>query len=61
MKTALFPGSFDPFTIGHKNIIDRSLNLFDLIIIGIAKNVNKPERYFSIEITKKSIEEIYSQ
>lgn len=45
---ALFPGTFDPFTIGHENIVRRSLNLFDQIIIGIGKN-NSKNTLFSIE------------
>ncbi len=47
---ALFAGSFDPFTIGHKDIIDRSLPLFDRIIIGIGYNVSKNYMYTSEEI-----------
>ncbi len=47
---ALFAGSFDPFTIGHKDIIDRSLPLFDRIIIGIGYNVSKHYIYSSEEI-----------
>ncbi len=47
---ALFAGSFDPFTIGHKDIIDRSLPLFDCIIIGIGYNVSKHYMYTSEEI-----------
>ncbi|MBR1809932.1 MAG: pantetheine-phosphate adenylyltransferase [Paludibacteraceae bacterium] len=38
MKTAIFPGSFDPFTIGHADIVQRALSLFDNIIIGIGTN-----------------------
>ena len=44
MKTAVFPGSFDPFTIGHKDIADRALRIFDRLIIGIGYNINKPGR-----------------
>ena len=40
-RIALFPGTFDPITIGHVNIIERSLQLFDEIIIGIGHNANK--------------------
>ena len=47
-KIALFPGSFDPFTKGHEDIVLRALSLFDEIIIGIGTNVNK-KRYFSVE------------
>lgn len=41
MKTAVFPGSFDPFTIGHKDIADRALRIFDRLIIGIGYNIHK--------------------
>jgi pantetheine-phosphate adenylyltransferase len=40
-RIALFAGSFDPFTIGHKSIVDRALGLFDKIIIGIGVNTAK--------------------
>ena len=40
-RIALFAGSFDPFTIGHKSIVDRGLNLFDEIVIGIGINQAK--------------------
>ena len=43
MKTGLFTGSFDPFTIGHDNIVRRALPLFDKVVIGVVgDNVNKP-------------------
>ena len=41
MKKAIFPGSFDPFTLGHLDILKRSLLLFDEIIVGVGKNINK--------------------
>ena len=41
MKKAIFPGSFDPFTLGHLGILKRSLLLFDEIIVGVGKNINK--------------------
>ncbi len=46
-KIALFPGSFDPFTMGHYDIVKRGLELFDEIIIGIGTNTTK-KRYFEI-------------
>jgi pantetheine-phosphate adenylyltransferase len=57
-RIALFPGTFDPITIGHLDIIDRSLPLFDKLIIGIGRNANK-EPMFSDEQRKSWIKEIY--
>lgn len=56
-KTALFPGSFDPFTKGHEDIVNRSLNLFDEVVIGIGKNTLK-SRYIPIEKMIEKIEEV---
>lgn len=47
-RIALFPGSFDPFTKGHEDIVLRGLQLFDEIIIAIGYNSNKNNRYFEI-------------
>ena len=41
MKKAIIPGSFDPFTNGHKDIVDQALNVFDEIIIAVGKNSSK--------------------
>ena len=40
-RTAIFPGSFDPFTRGHAALVDEALNLFDRVIIGIGNNTSK--------------------
>ena len=48
MKTAIFPGSFDPFTKGHYDIVVRSLELFDKVIIAIGHNSEKNRRYFEL-------------
>ena len=40
-KIALFPGSFDPFTRGHKDLVDRGLQIFDRIVIGVGRNYSK--------------------
>ena len=49
-RVALFPGSFDPFTKGHEDIVLRGLELFDEIIIAIGYNTQKSVRYFEIEL-----------
>ena len=48
MKRAIFPGTFDPFTLGHLDILNRSKLIFDEIIIGIGKNSDK-KTMFSIK------------
>jgi pantetheine-phosphate adenylyltransferase len=57
-RIGLFPGTFDPITIGHQDIINRSLPLFDKLFIGIGRNVNK-EPMFSVEQRLEWIREIY--
>lgn len=48
-KIALFPGSFDPFTKGHEDIVLRGLKLFDEIIIAVGYNSKKQNRYIPID------------
>lgn len=48
-RIALFPGSFDPFTKGHQDIVLRGLSLFDEIIIAIGYNSAKNQRYFPMD------------
>ena len=48
MKTAIYPGTFDPITYGHIDVIKKSLNIFDRVIIATTDNINK-DYYFSIE------------
>ncbi len=61
MKKAVFPGSFDPFTLGHLDVLRSSLRLFDQVIIAVGYNVQK-SGYFTVEermeIVKKSVEGI---
>mgnify|MGYP001553650664 CR=1 FL=1 len=57
-RICLFPGTFDPVTLGHVDIIDRALPLFDKIVVGIGLNAAK-EPMFSAEQRKKWIAEIY--
>jgi len=55
MKRAVFPGSFDPITLGHIDIINRSLLLFEEIIVAIGVNADK-KYMFSLEDRKKQLE-----
>lgn len=58
MKRALFPGSFDPLTLGHYDIIKRGIKLFDEIVVAIG--VNSAKKYmFSLEERKQFIEEAF--
>ncbi len=59
MKKAVFPGSFDPVTLGHTDIIDRALPLFDEIILAIGVNADK-KYMFSLEDRVRFLEETYS-
>ena len=58
MRRAVFPGSFDPLTLGHKDIIDRALPLFDEIIIAIGTNSSK-KYMFDLEKRKDFIRKTY--
>lgn len=56
-KIALFPGSFDPFTNGHLNIVERATKIFDQVIIGIFTNTNKTALFSleeKLELTKEA-------
>jgi len=58
MKKAVFPGSFDPITLGHFDIIKRGISLFDEIVIAIGVNADK-KYMFSLEDRKRFIEEAF--
>jgi pantetheine-phosphate adenylyltransferase len=57
-RIALFPGTFDPFTIGHHSLVRRGLELVDEIVISIGVNDNK-QSYFSIDQRLESIRNLY--
>lgn len=57
-KIALFPGSFDPFTIGHESIVMRGIPLFDKIIIGIGTHSSK-KQFLSYDTRKKLINQCF--
>ena len=48
MKTAVYPGTFDPITYGHIDVIKKSLNIFDRIVVATTNNTDK-DYFFSIE------------
>jgi len=58
-RIALFPGSFDPFTKGHEDIVLRGLQLFDEIIIAIGYNAQKSSRYFEISFMVERIQDAF--
>lgn len=60
-RVALFPGSFDPFTKGHQDIVLRGLELFDEIIIAIGYNSQKDQRYFKIDFMIEKIQETFAK
>ena len=57
-RTAIYPGSFDPFTFGHLDIIERGSKVFDKMIVAVAHNVSK-KTTFSIEERVEILEEIF--
>lgn len=61
MIRVLYPGSFDPITYGHMNIVEQSCYLFDEVVIAIMKNPNKNNGFFTFEERLEVIKELYSK
>ncbi len=59
-RIAIFPGSFDPFTIGHESIVQRALPIFDKIVIMIGYNANK-QSFYPIEKRLKWINQVFQE
>lgn len=57
-KIAVFPGSFDPFTIGHEAIVKKALSLFDEIIIAVGANALK-KSFYTLETRKEMIAKVF--
>ena len=56
-KIAVYPGSFDPFTNGHLDVVDRALSIFDRVVVAVAANPEKRQPLFTVEERIKLIEE----
>jgi len=61
MTKVLYPGSFDPITLGHMNIIKQASNLFDEVIIAVMQNPLKKSGFFTIEERTEIIKELYQK
>ncbi|HAN31715.1 MAG TPA: pantetheine-phosphate adenylyltransferase [Myxococcales bacterium] len=59
LKTAFYPGSFDPITNGHIDIMRRGLNVFDRVIVGLAQNISK-QAFFTLEERIELIETVFA-
>lgn len=57
-KIAVFPGSFDPFTRGHEEVVHKALQIFDKVVIGIGVNAEK-KRYFSATLIREKVSELF--
>lgn len=58
-RVAVFPGTFDPFTVGHEAVVRRALNIFDKIVIAVGKNVAK-KTLFTIEQRMNMIGDVFA-
>ncbi len=57
-KSAIYPGSFDPFTNGHKNVIERGVKVFDEVVVAVAHNTSK-KTIFTLEERVEILKEIF--
>ncbi len=57
-KVAVFPGSFDPITVGHEAIIRKGLDIFDEIIVAIGANASK-KNFFSLEVRQAMLRKVF--
>ena len=61
MTRVLYPGSFDPITKGHMNVIKQASDLFDEVIIAVLQNSSKKTRLFTIEERLEIIKKLYKE
>ena len=59
-RLGVFPGTFDPFTNGHKELVDEALKLFDSIIIAVGHGATKPRTLFTLEERLSTIREVFA-
>lgn len=59
MKKAFFAGSFDPFTVGHKSIVDRALGLFDSVVVAVGDNSAKAP-FQTVDERRSAISRVYA-
>lgn len=57
---AIYPGSFDPITNGHVDLVNRTLRVFDRVVVAIATNPDKDRSLFTVEERKQMIEEVFA-
>ena len=57
MRTAIFPGSFDPFTVGHYDVLEQALKLFDKVIVAVGFNASKKGGFFDPDTRVKRIKD----
>ena len=61
MTKVLYPGSFDPMTKGHMNIVEQASDLFDEVVIAVMQNPSKKNGFFTIEERMEMIKELYQR
>lgn len=59
MKKVLYPGSFDPITYGHMDVVEQALNIYEKVIIAVLQNEGKGGGWFTLDERKELIKEIY--
>ena len=57
-KVAVFPGTFDPFTVGHEALVKRALKIFDKVVVAVGKNLSK-STLFTIDQRLEMVKEVF--